>query len=339
MPTLFPPIYPVQAKFDGHDFVSTGIDYADSMHVIKGHKPGASRRLETPEWAYNDGQLRAVVVRFLELRANFRKQQHGTEAERLQRAIAKLQTTKPHLEELLNRFCRKYADNKKAGVDSVILKRQALEIKMFDTQLCWLGREHLLALGVIHHYYRCGADSVATGAALGIQPPHVRSILWRLNKAAARPYIKPVHISMHINLLRGLKFNPVQVVGARQHQCWMCGKIFTPTDSHERHCSKKCRVERKKARDKKRIGKRGGCGYRHWFCSPECKAAGIHIKKIMIAFKPGIGKFVAPPGGTPYDSYAQYCRVVGVVPMSLAAWNSGGVLEYAPRILIKHNKK
>ncbi len=342
-----------QLTFDRYQFKrcprpvspETGISYEDykGMRLTKDHLC-VGRRLAAPLWAYNDSQLRAVVIRFMEIRAHLYGPQSGTEEERLGRAIAKRQAKLPRLTELVTRLSREYVKSKNAGADPAILKRQALGIKKIDTELLWLGREHLLALGCAHHYHRCGADSVATAAALGIQPPHVRCILWRLNKAAANPaktYIAPPkmpRISMRINLLRGLKFNPVQVPTRGQHQCWWCGKLFTPIDSHERHCSNKCRVERRKATDKKR-SKRGGCGHRRWFCSPECKAAGFHIKKVMIAFKPGVGKFGAPPGGTSYDSYAQYCRVVGVVPMSLAAWNSGGVLKSEARIVIKHKKK
>jgi len=319
----------VQAKFDGHDFKSTGIDYADSMHVIKGHKPGAGRRLETPEWVHNDTQLRTVLVRFMEVRANFRRLQTGTMEERLARAIKKLEASKPVLVEIIGKLSKKYVDAKKAGADSAILRRMARDIKTTDTRICWLGREHLLALGVVYRYFRCGEDSVATGAALGIKPPHVRQILWRLNWAAAHPQYSMPLVSMRINVLRGLEFNPVQVAGPRQHTCWFCGKLFTPTTCGQHMCSTRCR-KKAKSRVEKRCRASQKCGARRWFCSPECKATGKHIKKIMLAFKPGVGKFVAPPGGTSYDSYAQYCRVVGAVPMSLAAWNSGGINKRDP---------
>ncbi len=335
MPTLSPPVYPVQAKFDGHDFVSTGIDYADSMHVIKGHKPGAYRRLEPPAWAANNTQLLQIVVLYMEKLCLWRGPRSGTPQHRLEKAIAARLARRPQLTATLDKLAKEYVAEKE---NPVRRKALSIEIKCLDAVLRHLGHEHLNAIGVVRRYWLLGEDCVAVGNELGMSPMHVRVLLGRLKDVAQKELWKP-RVSMRINFLHGLKNNAVQVAAKGQHTCWMCGKIFTPEAPNKHLCSKKCQKARKRAQDKKRTTPHVACGQRRWFCSAECKAAGIHIKKVMLAFKPGIGKFSPPPGGTSYDSYAQYCRVVGAVPMSLVAWNSGGVLKYEPRIVIKHKKK
>ena len=40
--------------------------------------------------------------------------------------------------------------------------------------------------GVAYHYWRGGLNSVETGQQLGIKPPHVRQLLWRLSTTAGR---------------------------------------------------------------------------------------------------------------------------------------------------------
>ena len=46
--------------------------------------------------------------------------------------------------------------------------------------------------GVAYHYWRCGLTSVEVGQELGIKPPHVRCILWRMGKVAGQLGYAPV---------------------------------------------------------------------------------------------------------------------------------------------------
>src|SRR5262245_31967605 len=77
---------PVQVDFIAGELVSTGISHDDyhGMHVQ--NSGTAERRLPAPTWAFNDSQLRELIVTHLEHRAAIRTKQPGTQAERLARA-------------------------------------------------------------------------------------------------------------------------------------------------------------------------------------------------------------------------------------------------------------
>src|ERR1700728_3571772 len=84
--------HPVSAHFAAHGEVeSNGIDWADYQRMgCHDHKLNASRAGETPLWVLNDAALRKVLVRYMEKRSGLFQPQSGTEAERLQRAQARL---------------------------------------------------------------------------------------------------------------------------------------------------------------------------------------------------------------------------------------------------------
>jgi hypothetical protein len=309
-----PQFLPVHVDYTASGgFRSNGLSYEDygGMHMT-GSEPAPQRRLETPDWALNDSRMRDVLVRYTELRAQFRKPQTGTPEYRLQCAIKRRLEYKPDLTETLTHLAKRYVAVKKAGKDPALLKKLSIEIEGLDTQIRFLGKDHTLALGVIYHYYRCGSDSVETAVALEIKPPHVRQILWRLHKAA-RMVSSEVHVSMHINLLRGLKANPLAVPRYGEKKCWTCGSLFTPTSGHHKICSPKCKRKRIQKKDKERRKQQAA---RRFFCSEICKATGWNIKKVMLMMKPGVGKFVPPPGGDSYSTYEAYCNVVGAEPMT-----------------------
>lgn len=323
-----------QLRFDRYQFnrgprpvsQETCIDYADyknELHLEKGRSVFAGRRLETPGWARNDRQLLAVVVRFMEVRClSARRLPTGTMEERLQRAIKRQIASKPRMIETLDGMAKRYVAKKNAGKDSASLKRLAVQIENLDTRIRFLGKDHLLALGVVYHYYRCGSDSVATGAALGIKSPHVRQILSRLNWAAAHPHFSMPRVSMRINLLRGLNYNPVAVPANGQRQCWVCGILFTPERHNSYLCSKKCRDRRSEQVEKARLA--GKPAPPKYFCGPACKEAARFVKHVLPAkFKPGIGSWVptqAPPG---YEGYKQFCVVIGATPLPEIEWRMG----------------
>jgi hypothetical protein len=327
MPT--PRCLPVNVDFTaGGGFDSHGLSYEDyaGMHMIDGAPQAPQRRLDTPDWALNDSRMRDVIVRYTELRAQFRHPLTGTPEYRLQCAIKRRLDYKPDLTETLTHLAKRYVAVKKAGNDPALLKKLGIEIEGIDTQLRFLGKDHTLALGVIYHYYRCGSDSVETGAALEIKPPHVRQILWRLHKAA-RIVAAEVRVSMHINLLRGLKSDPLAVPRHGQKKCWTCGALFTPTAPQHKICSVKCKKKRlrQQARARHKAKTRHITATQRFFCSEVCKATGWNIKKVMLMLKPGVGKFVPPPGGDSYNTYEAYCNVVGAEPMTRAAWSQGGL--------------
>lgn len=59
-----------------------------------------------------------------------------------------------------------------------------VEIEGLDTFLRYTERDGGAGViaAVVYLYYRAGMDSVGVGEELGLKPPHVRQILWRLNE-------------------------------------------------------------------------------------------------------------------------------------------------------------
>jgi hypothetical protein len=307
---------PVNVDFTADGFSTNGLSYEDyaGMHMTSGAL-APCRRLETPDWALNDTRMRDVLIAYMELRAGWRRPQTGTPESRLQRAIKRRLGNKPRFTETLTKLAKDYVALKKAGKEPARLKKLGSDIESLDTQLRFIGKDHTLALGVIYHYYRCGLDSPAVAAELDIKPPHVRGILWRLHKAA-RVVAGTVRVSMHINMLRGIKFDPVAVPEKGQKTCWVCGVLFTPTHGRQKFCKPLCRRKANAAADKKRRNRGGKRAAQRFFCSEICKATGWNIRKVMLIMKPGVGKFVPPPGGDSYNTYAAYCNVVGTEPMT-----------------------
>jgi hypothetical protein len=305
---------PVHVEFTSDGFHSTGISYDDykGMSLMK-RKAVTERRLPTPEWALNDTKLRDVMVAFIETRAGFRKLQNGTPQVRLSNANKRRLANKPRLVETLTKLCRDYAALKKSGKDPERLKQLGIEIESFDTQLRFLGKEDEMVAGVVYRYYRLKDNSVEVAAALGMKPPHVRQVLWRLDKAA-RAVAGTVRVSMYINMLRGLALDSKRVLEKGQRQCWMCGTLFTPIRKTHKCCTPKCRRARDRKKSKHR--RKDQRAAKRFFCSEICKATGWNIKKTMLLLKPGVGKFVPPPGGDSYNTYEAYCKVAGTEPMT-----------------------
>lgn len=179
----------VDAESSPDGFQTTGISWDDvhqGMHVEKAGAGGPVRRLETPSWAMNDSQLREILLRYLEQRAGMKNLQIGTPKQRLRRARKKLLARKPKLVAEIDRLAKEYVELKKTRRNPARVRQLEIEIENTDTQIRFCGDDHKMALGVVHRYYRVGMDSVATGAELGLKPPHVRMVLWRLNKIAAK---------------------------------------------------------------------------------------------------------------------------------------------------------
>lgn len=188
--------YPVSADFRAHgEWVSPGISFADySSMSTQQRKQSGERRLPTPDWAVDDNKLRAVLVRYLEYRADFKRQQPGTEAERLQRAQERINAKRPGKIEILDRLSCEYVALKNAGGDPARLRTLEIQIENIDTQL--VNSEHIAAkiLRLVFLYYRVGLDSVGVAMELGTwKPPSVRQTLWRLDRVWERmqnPYCR-----------------------------------------------------------------------------------------------------------------------------------------------------
>jgi hypothetical protein len=175
----------VSAEFDGHEFHSNGIAHEDyaRMHTQQ-VKLNASRRNPTPNWAFDDTKLPEIILRCLEVRAGLRRPQAGTHAQRLARAQEVLASfLRPQLTTRIDRLCAKYVAAKRAG-NFARERMLGQKIEETDPQLRLIYQAPQVLPGVVYYYWRCGLDSVTVGHKLGIKPPHVLGLLWRIGKVA-----------------------------------------------------------------------------------------------------------------------------------------------------------
>jgi len=178
---------PVSARFvAGGEVESTGLDFGDWARMGRTARKLSAYRDENPTWPMDDNKLRAVLVRYLERRAQLRRQQKGSEPERLQRALEILQASIPLKDECLTRLAQKYvAMKKRTDADSACIRKLAEEIEGLDTVLVMEQNIATKVLMIAYLYYRLGLDSVEVAAECGIKPPHVRMLLLRLRTTAA----------------------------------------------------------------------------------------------------------------------------------------------------------
>jgi hypothetical protein len=188
---FFRPGVPVHADYAGNgEFSSTGISFDDYSKMHAGQQSlFRGRRVPPPRWALNDVELREVLVRFLERRAGLLKPCGGTHAQRIRRARAKLKSRVPTQSALLDRMCRDYvASKRKRKTKTARLRMQEMEIENLDTQLRMVDPLPVVAR-VVYLYHRCGLDSVQVGTAVHLKPPHIRGLLWRLDRVATNAFI------------------------------------------------------------------------------------------------------------------------------------------------------
>lgn len=204
--------FPVHVEYTGHgEWESTGLDFSDysRMKTVQ-HKLAPARRLETPLWAINDSSLREVLVCYVERRAGFRRGGSGTLKERLAAAEALLLKKTVRKIEILTGLCQRF----RTITDSEARRKIEIEIENLDTQVRLDRAGSKIPLGVVFYYYRCGMDSVAVGQQLGLKPPHVRAILWRLSKAyeliqnpEAVAVRKPKAVRVQIDMAEAVRLN------------------------------------------------------------------------------------------------------------------------------------
>jgi len=176
---------PVEARYVGpnngdNGWSSTGISYDDysSMQTQKKTKRltgiGTQRRLDTPEYMQDAQRFRAVVIRYLELRAQARTDP-GTEVERLQQLTILLKRQAKLAAANLDKFCAMYVV---AGNDAE-RRRCQRRIEEYDTAIR-LYREPWIIPQMARAYYFEKVESAHVGLRFGFKAPHVRQILHRL---------------------------------------------------------------------------------------------------------------------------------------------------------------
>jgi hypothetical protein len=82
----------------------------------------------------------------------------------------------------VSRLCARYVEARNEDPSSLYVRRLAIQIENLDTQIRLANDIAAKVLGVVYLYYRCALTSAQVGLELGLKPPHVRQILWRLAK-------------------------------------------------------------------------------------------------------------------------------------------------------------
>jgi transposase len=98
---------------------------------------------------------------------------------------------KPELLERMKRLLKLELFARQGGNLAVAQQLQR-KIKEADAQLRLSESAPRVLAGVVYHYWHSGLNSVETAHALGIQPPHVRKLLWQLGKVAGELGYGPV---------------------------------------------------------------------------------------------------------------------------------------------------
>lgn len=312
---------------------SNGISHEDYKFMSTMHqKLEKARRNERPTWAVNDVQLAKVLAQYMESRAGFagvrRYLRVGTAAQRIKRAQTAIIAGLPKRIEILDGLCKEYValkDNPAATCDR--LQELELLIEGLDTYIRTSQKDGglLLAVGCVQTYWKEGLDSVACAERLHIKPPHVRQIVWRLDKAAKKVR-NEVRVTMQINLLRGLRANPVAVAAKGQRRCWVCGVLFTPG----KFCITTCKSRKCKKAEEEKQKRTKETEARKFYCGPACKdTARFAVKSLPVPVKPGVGVFVPVAGGERYQNYLKFCMVIGTPPLTEEQWAMGcGVGSY-----------
>ena len=97
--------------------------------------------------------------------------------------------------------------------DRARLRKLEIEIEGLDTQIRIAYRVPRIAAAVVRYYYGLNMDSVSIAAELGVKPPAVRMILWRLRRTweqmqqprvlkASKPPMPPKARKRHIDAER-----------------------------------------------------------------------------------------------------------------------------------------
>jgi hypothetical protein len=175
---------PVSAAFDADgEVITPGIAFEDYARMnTQQRKTSGARQLPTPSWAVNQLELRALLVRFLELRAGIRTPGSGSLVQRLNEAQRRLLASIPRKIEVLDRLCREHQEAK--STDPARARMLASQIANLDTgiRLTRMGPGVIARMVTLFH--GCGYDSVGTAAEIGCHPVLVRQTLHRLRRIA-----------------------------------------------------------------------------------------------------------------------------------------------------------
>jgi hypothetical protein len=149
----------------------------------------AGRHNPVPEWANANAKLLEVVVLYCEHRVGiYMPAQGATLRQRMAHAEERMRAQLPQMGAVLTRLCHEYVAVKNSQhPNRARLKELQEKIENIDTamRMCKRGMG-AVALACAVHYYRNNMNSVQCAAQIGIKPPHVRTILLRLDRSYQR---------------------------------------------------------------------------------------------------------------------------------------------------------
>jgi hypothetical protein len=176
------PQYPVSVRKTKGGFRSTGIGWEDLQHmsVRNSRCDNRPKQAAMPEWARHDKLIGELAVSFLENRIRLQPIAGATLKERRDRAMKELAALRPHYNVTLTNCCQRYVELKNTNPRDKRLRKLEIQIENLDTQLLILDKSIGIIVSIIYMYWRANMDSVGVALALGIKPPHVRTILCRL---------------------------------------------------------------------------------------------------------------------------------------------------------------
>jgi len=160
-----------------------GLSFQDhAAGHIESHTLFSGRKKCPPSWAINMRELRLLLARYLELRAQLKYPRVDEPDRRAVYATRKIFAAIPRKKEALDRLVAE----RMAIIETDPPRAKALEgqIRSLDATICVDQRGPAVVVGIIHYYFRCGFDSVDTAAALKniISPMGVRQVAHRLEK-------------------------------------------------------------------------------------------------------------------------------------------------------------
>lgn len=163
------------------------------------------RRLETPDWVWDDKRFREAILRYLENRF-FISKTEGTYAERLKRVRETAQRHAFPKTKILERRAaiarailqERYADLSEGEYTKLFLaqlrgktprdrvKDVAREAQSLHAEVHVMEKSPEIVAAIAYCYYRLEWDSPTIGEEFGINPAAIRQILFRMNRAARR---------------------------------------------------------------------------------------------------------------------------------------------------------
>jgi hypothetical protein len=199
-------VYKTAPHFDDHQFFAfrtravgvryMGLDRWDSTNISfddyksmgrEEHKLFASRdHAAVPSFALNASEMKILVARYFELRANMRFPKVGTPEWRLKMALRKIQKDIPGKRETLRELNYEYVMLKRQGTDPERLQKLEVNIRSLDGEIRMDLRGEAPVVALIYFHFRLGYSSSQSASELGIFPQNVRQIAFRLTKLWGR---------------------------------------------------------------------------------------------------------------------------------------------------------